>query len=245
MNLNTEEMMKRQQNGKRFAGLIVVALGAVLLGKQFGLQIPEWVMSWPMFLIVIGLYIGVKHQFRKPSWIILCLIGSVFLLDNILGGISIAQYFWPAIIIVAGLFMIFSPRKKKWNNEYWQHWVDKKNEYESNGADYIDAVSIFGGIHKNIMSKDFKGGDILCIFGGSEINLSQAEIKGHSVLEIVNIFGGTKLIIPANWEIKPEMVAILGGIEDKRLQSTDIGDGQVVLVIKGTTIFGGIEIKSF
>ena len=40
----------------------------------------------------------------------------------------------------------------------------------------LDATSIFGGVKKNIITKDFKGGDVTSIFGGSEIILSQADI---------------------------------------------------------------------
>jgi predicted membrane protein len=244
---NNEDYSKRHRNGKRLAGLIVVIVGTVLLCKQFGVMVPAWVLSWPMFLIVLGLFLGVKHQFRHPGWIIMCLIGGVFLADKFVEGFSIAQFFWPSMIIMAGLYMIFAPKRKKWKNEYWQKAMEMKNDYESysNREDYIDSVGIFGGIKKNILSKDFKGGDIVCVFGGAEINLSQAEIKGHVVLEVVNIFGGTKLIVPANWEIKSEMVAILGGIEDRRLQQTNTTNGVDVLVIKGTSIFGGIEIKSY
>jgi predicted membrane protein len=247
-NLNREEIMKRHHNGRRLAGFIVVLAGAVWLGKKSGLEIPDWVFSWPVFLIVLGLFIGAKNRFRKPGWIILCLVGSVFLAERLVVGLSISNYLWPAVIIIAGLAMIFAPRRKKWNRECWpEHWEKEKwdgsEPYSSD--DYIDSVSVFGGIKKNIISKDFKGGDIVNIFGGAEINLTQSEIKGRVVMEIVNVFGGAKLIVPPHWEISSEMVAILGGMEDKRMQQTNTTNGEDILVIRGTSIFGGIEIKSY
>ena len=247
MNINKDEMIRRHRNGKKMAGLVVVIVGAVLLGKQLGLVIPDWVFSWPMFLIALGLFIGAKHQFRQPGWIIVCLVGGVFLADRLIDDFSIAQYFWPSLIIVVGLLMIFGRRNKRWHDKYWEKAMEIRNEYETyNREDYIDSVGIFSGIKKNIISKDFKGGDVVCVFGGAELNLSQAEIKGRVVLEIVNVFGGTKLIVPANWAIKSEIVAILGGIEDRRLQQTGEDLSQEnVLVIRGTSIFGGIEIKNY
>jgi predicted membrane protein len=246
INNNNEELLKRHRNGKRLAGFIVVIVGAVLLCKQSGAYIPDWVLSWPMFLIALGLFVGAKHQFRNPGWIILCLIGAVFLADQFIEGFTIAKFFWPVMIIVAGLYMILGPKRKRWRNEYWKKAMENRNEYETyNREDYIDSVGIFSGIKKTVFSKDFKGGDVVCVFGGAEINLSQAEIKGHVVMEVVNVFGGTKLIVPANWEIRSEMVAILGGIEDKRFQQENTTNGVDVLVIRGTSIFGGIEIKSY
>jgi predicted membrane protein len=251
MNKN-DDLFEQHHQGKRLAGLIVLIAGAVLLCQPLGVMLPEWLLSWPMFLIALGFYIGAKHRFRQSGWIILVIIGGVFLLGRIMPQLPIQQFFWPVAIITAGLFMIFGKRKKK--GEWGRRMMEKRNMYEAcrtteayHDEDYIDSVAIFGGIKKNILSKNFKGGEVVCVFGGAELNLSQAEIKGSVVLEIVNVFGGTKLILPPNWEIKSDdMVAILGGIEDKRLlQQANTGNGTDVLIIRGTSIFGGIEIKSF
>jgi hypothetical protein len=63
-------------------------------------------------------------------------------------------------------------------------------------------------------------------------------------LEVTQVFGGTKIVIPANWTVHSEMVAIFGGIEDKRLQSNEPTPDKV-LIIEGTSVFGGIDIRSF
>jgi len=250
-NINEDELIKGHRNGKRMAGLVIVAVGAVLLSRQMGVIFPEWLLSWPMLLIVMGLYVGAKHQFRKPGWIFMCLAGGIFLMDEFVPGISLSYYMWPVLIIIIGLFMIFG-RENKWEREWKRRKAFGKNaikeamqRMETNPEDYINHVSIFGSIEKNIISKDFRGGDIVCIFSGTEINLSRAEIKQPVVMEVVNVFGGTSLILPPNWEVKSEMVAILGGIEDKRIQQASIPDNQNILIIRGTTVLGGIEIKSF
>lgn len=246
---NNQEPIRKQDNGRQLGGLILVLVGGVFLSHQLGLELPHWITSWPMFMIAIGIYIGAKNQFRKPGWIIVTAIGAVFLADEFFEGISIMQYFWPVFIIGAGLYMIFG-RDKKWsrNQDYDSGFQFAGGNNANNGAnneDFFDTVAIFGGIRKNIISKDFKGGEVVCIFSGAEINLTQAEFKGTIVLDITNIFGGTKLIIPANWKIRSEIVAVLGGIDDKRVQQANISEDQNVLVIKGTSILGGIEIKSY
>ena len=87
---------------------------------------------------------------------------------------------------------------------------------------------------------------MVIVFGGADIDLSQADFENTITLEITQVFGGTKLIVPANWEIKSETVTILGSIEDKRNVQPKLNDeAPKVLVIIGTTVFGGIEIKSF
>jgi hypothetical protein len=113
--------------------------------------------------------------------------------------------------------------------------------------DSLDSVTIFGGIKKNIFSKNFRGGEIVTIFGGTELNFTQADMPNRIELEITQIFGGAKLIVPPHWKIQSEdIVSIFGGIEDKRppMPNTNY-DQNKVLILKGTNIFGGIDIKSF
>ena len=100
-------------------------------------------------------------------------------------------------------------------------------------------------IKKNIISKNFKGGEIVSILGGTELDLSQADMKEEAILEITTILGGTKLIIPSNWDIKSEAVTIFGGIDDKRKMHTITEAVEKTLILKGTVLFGGIEIKSY
>ncbi|HSH64898.1 MAG TPA: LiaF domain-containing protein, partial [Bacteroidia bacterium] len=138
----------------------------------------------------------------------------------------------------------------------WRKWQEhqkykKKHMTESftdtSTDDIIDGVTFMGGIKKKIISKNFKGGDITVIFGGVELNFAQADMTDKATLDVTQIFGGTKIIVPANWEIKSELVSVFGSIEDKRMmQPSAIGNENCkTLILKGTTFFGGIEIKSF
>ena len=103
------------------------------------------------------------------------------------------------------------------------------------------------GIKKNIFSKTFRGGDIVTIFGGTELNLTQADVPHRIVLDITQIFGGAKIIIPPHWKIHSEdVVSIFGSVEDKRPILPDVNyDPTKLLILKGTNIFGGIDIKSY
>jgi hypothetical protein len=51
--------------------------------------------------------------------------------------------------------------------------------------------------------------------------------------------------VPSDWDVKSDIVAIFGGIEDKRsLENVSINPSKVLL-LKGTSIFAGIEIRNF
>ncbi|WP_276347268.1 DUF5668 domain-containing protein [Daejeonella sp. JGW-45] len=258
-----------QKSGKALVGLIMLGVGCLLLLRTLDIFfVPGWIFSWPVFLIIIGCYIGYRQGYDRPSAFVPIVIGVIFLSNRVLPDMDLSRFFWPLLIIAFGVWMIMG-RKTPKGLDNFGNW-DKSNDSNSWSArsdqpvggsadpsntgstagegqfpeDRIDSVSIFGGIKKNVVSKNFRGGDIVNFFGGSEINLMQADINGRVNLEVVQVFGGTKIIVPSNWTIHSEMVAIFGGVEDKRPpQLNSVPDK--ILVITGTSLFGGIDIKSF
>lgn len=229
---------KNQQRGKMAAGLMLVTAGGLWLAGEMGANIPHWVFSWEMLLIAIGICIGIQTMFKGSWWFVPVIIGIGFLADEIYPEINFSPFVWPVLIIIIGLLFIFKPRKK-WGT--CRNWKDE----DPTGENLIDSTTVFGGVKKNIISKDFKGGEIVCIFGGAEIDLSQADIKDKAILEITQVFGGTKLIIPSNWTVQHEASAVLGGIEEKRKGENTTADRNKVLILRGTTVFGGIDIRSY
>src|SRR5258706_16225769 len=145
------------RSGRTFAGLILVLVGGVLLSRQFGIDIPEWAITWEMFLIALGLFIGARRSFRLGPWIIIILMGSAFLLRDFYPGIFIWHYIWPVAIILFGLWMIMKPRRRK------RDWGSWRTEADSSD-NIIEANSVFGGAKKKIFSNDFKGGEINTAF---------------------------------------------------------------------------------
>ncbi|GCC51104.1 hypothetical protein SanaruYs_13240 [Chryseotalea sanaruensis] len=234
----TPSTPNQNNNGRIWGGLIVVVIGVVLLAREMNLDLPEWLFTWKMLVIGIGLYVGAKNSFKPGGWMIAVLVGIVFIVDDYVYDVNLRPYLIPAIVIGIGLYLIFKPKSRA--GQYWNEHTQTHSGTDGNW----ESVSIFGG-NKNIISKDFKGGEMVTIFGGSEVNMSQADISGVVTLEVVQIFGGTKLIVPANWKVQTsEVVSILGGIDDKRPAPTNV-DETKVLNIRGTSVFGGIDIRSY
>src|SRR6186713_517178 len=73
---------RHTRSEKVLGGIVVVIVGAFLLARQMGVDMPEWLFTWEMLLIVVGFYVGIKHSFRHPIWIIMILVGGMFLADD-------------------------------------------------------------------------------------------------------------------------------------------------------------------
>ena len=153
---------------------------------------------------------------------------------------------FPAILIAVGIRML------KKNKPVKVHQFDEASgnftELRSDESrdDRLELVAVFAGNKKIMVSKNFKGGEIVSVFGGNEINLSKCDINGRVQLEIVQVFGGTKLVVPSNWRIQSEIVSVFGGLDDKRnLIDFNNNDDSKILVIVGVSILAGIDIRSY
>lgn len=235
-NLKIQKMENKTFDKRIILGLLILAAGILILGSNLGFipySLRELLIDWKMVLIVIGLVVLLASDNKAPG-IILIAIGGYFYLPEFFDfRFDFRDLFWPMILITVGLIFIF--RKK---------YVPSA-EGDENDTDFIDDLDVFGGGDKIINSQNFKGGKITCVFGGSNINLTPAKLApGMHSIDVFMVFGGTKLIIPSDWNVKVEVISIFGGFADKR-QPVSNSNNESKLIIKGFVVFGGGEIKSF
>lgn len=222
-------------------GILLVAVGGLFLIRNFGFipyQIEQFIFNWKMLLIGIGL-ISLFTSENKVPGVILIAIGSFFLLPEVFDlNFRFRQLFWPIIIVVIGLLIIF---RRGINVE--RHQFSKE---ELASEDLIDEVAVFGGSEKRITSQNFKGGKITNIFGGGTLDFTEAKLaEGKHAIDMVAIFGGSKFVVPSDWNIKTDIVSIFGGFSDKRKNLVRTNGNEKTIVFKGVVIFGGGEIQSY
>ena len=141
-----------RKRGRIFGGLFLVLIGGIFLAKEMGVIMPEWLYSWKMLLIGIGLFVGIKHRFRNFSWIILIGIGSWGLIAEDFN-LHISHVFWPVMIILLGFILILKPRNK-WRNHWREEWMKRSGNADcrytesTDSDDYLDYNVVFGGVKK-------------------------------------------------------------------------------------------------
>jgi hypothetical protein len=332
----SEDYGRSRGFGRIWTGLFLLLIGGVLLLDQMGFPFPDWFFSWHLLLIVIGLFIGFRHNFRGGGWLALILVGAYFMAQDNYPRVPIHRYIGPVALIAVALIVLLRPQRRRhrydnWTDNCWNSreprnnpgvnpqpgpgpggnpqnapggdprfdqqrtdfdqksarpdekssWSDKKDSFREHffrdamrphwnkhewkrqmrrewkekwhqgfdrdhysSDDFLDATNIFGGTHRKVVTKNFKGGEVTTFMGGTEINLSQADINGTVVLDVTQVMGGTKIIVPAHWEIRPQITAFFAGFEDKRQQPVAVNSDKV-LILKGASVFGGIELRNF
>jgi len=258
-------------NGNVTFGLVILIIGTVWLLKTMGVLIPGWVLSWPMVLIAVGVVVMVKHNFQSVGGAVLLLIGSYFLLKReYLLPIEFEQYLLPVGLILLGIVIMFRKRRRSYFLDDFGDWEYKKKAVTdepnpqkgsswterfaqgnvfsgifNDKSDYIKLEAVFTSVQKRVLSKNFRGGKAFALFGGMEIDLSQADLGENPVLDVEISFSGLKLILPPHWDVQLDVTSMLAGVEDKRVYPQTTADASKVLIIRGTVVIGGLEIKSF
>ncbi|MBS1647295.1 MAG: hypothetical protein JST67_08135 [Bacteroidetes bacterium] len=247
---NWDEHMKEMQTHhrrRRMAwGFVLFLVGGVFLSEQMGLELPLWLSSWQMLLIALGFFMLLINKFRSFGGFVLILIGTAFLFPGYFIGWHILG---PVLAMLFGLKLIFFP-SKRFRHRHWHQQQPYKNacvfgnDKTTSDEDTINIDIVFSGFKKNIISKNFKGGNIDCTFGGGELDFSQADINGTAVLNIEATFSGVKLIVPSNWSVRTDGArTVFGDVSDKRKNSQP--NIEKTLIINGDITFGGIDIKNY
>jgi predicted membrane protein len=232
---------QRHRDHRLLIGVGIIIAGVIFLANNFGVldyEIKRYLLRWEVILIVLGIFFMSGHG-NKTTGIILFVIGGVFYLRSFLDyDFSFWQVFWPGLLILAGLLIIFRHRLDR---------EDGRNRILT-GDQVIDEIALFGGGDRVVTSQQFQGGKVTTIFGGLNYNMLKAKLApGENAIDVFCLFGGMKLVVPEDWTVKIRVMSFFGGFSDKHRYRNPEPNSEAgsELIIKGTVIFGGGEIKSF
>jgi predicted membrane protein len=103
-----------------------------------------------------------------------------------------------------------------------------------------------GGVHRIVETADFRGANSTAVMGAVELDLRGAKIADSpAVMDVFALWGGIELTVPPEWKVEIQVVPILGGVENKARSTTPSpGAPEQVLIVRGTALMGGVEIKN-
>jgi Predicted membrane protein (DUF2154). len=257
-------------DSRHFSTRDILGLAFILIGTLVFLSylkiihenILDVVFSLPSALIFLGLVNLVKTRHRLIG-VTLLFFGIVWIIPRINPEVHYDEnVIISMILIMFGIFILLKRRIYKGRFKHYRpseeeirNWKEMKDhnwhdnpwvrETQDLNENRIDDAAIFGGGKKILHSENFEGGNITAIFGGSEIDLSGCKLApGENIIDVLAIFGGTTIIVPKDWKIIVNVVPLFGGFSIKGRRDPNIDyDPTKALVIKGTVIFGGGEVK--
>lgn len=255
--------MEQKRSDKRFYfGVLLIVLGIILILERLNL-IPESMadalISWQMLLVGIGILSLIGGN--RTTGVILIVIGGTFLIPEFITvPHELRRIYWPLILVLVGVLLLMRQRDhQKWNklgngplfNNPDNNSPDQPEPSSPINPDSLntfDDFVIFGGREIFVNSAALAGGKATSIFGGIEFDLRKATLKpGGAIIDCVSVFGGCGFKIPMDWNVRNEVTTIFGAFTDKRGETYNdrYYDPSKTLVIKGVSLFGGIEVKHF
>ncbi|MFI5179817.1 MAG: LiaI-LiaF-like domain-containing protein [Thermoanaerobaculia bacterium] len=226
--------------GKLVFGVILAILGVLFTLDNFGLvEIRHIERLWPVILIALGAAQLAQNWRTRPfGGIVLLVLGVLFLLRNYrIIDISLGKLI-PLVFVVIGLRIAFgaiSGRSGAWDK------AGDSGPFDN----WIQGFIAFGGLERRIASPAFRGGDIGAFCGGWELDLSKAKLGAsrEARLDVFAWWGGGEIRIPEDWNVVVRIVPLLAGYGDKTRHPAP-GTEAGTLVVTGTVIMGGVEIKN-
>jgi predicted membrane protein len=219
-------------------GAVICLIGIVLLLDHLGLvSVDHLWRFWPLLIVIAGV-VNVTQGGKRVWGALLLVVGLLFQLDS-LGVIRFHWAdLWPLAIIAAGLIMIWGSIESRRAGA----------GSSASGQAGMNATAIFGGVERRITARDFRSGRVTSVFGGTELDFHDADIEGdEAVLEVNAIFGGAEIRVPETWRVEARSQTLFGGYSDTTRVSPTLDANppkRKTLIITGTILFGGVEVKN-
>jgi predicted membrane protein len=224
--------MKSGNSGRVMIGLIVVTVGVLLLLGNLGIgDFNPWNYT-PSLLILLGLWALIRSGFRGSigPWVLIGIGVAIQLsvLDEVPAVVRGA--IWPVLIIAVGVLLIVTRAS-----------FGGRASAARRSGDGLNHVAVFNGIN-DVVDGPFDRLHSTTLFGGADYDLRRARVeRPPAVIDITCMFGGVELRVPEGWTVHNDVLALFGGVDDKRRGSS--ADGEVTVSIRGTVLFGGLTIK--
>lgn len=249
--------------GRIVAGVILLGLGALFLLDNFGvLDARDFLRFWPAILLALGLtrLMAPGKPEDRGAGVVLTVLGAVFLLRALHVPWFRLRLLWPVLLLILGASLIWQAIRGR--RGLLPGLADVREYARMGAAAGLEATrglsaepgqegavlkefTFMGGGERIVRSQGFRGGEVTAIMGGFQIDLRAASISGESAtVEVFTLFGGVEFKVPQAWNVVVSGTPILGMVSNTTSPIRDESAVAKTLVVRGSAIMGGIEVKN-
>ena len=175
-------------------GLCFVALGVLLLMQRAGqIELRQIVELWPVVLIVLGGAVALQASRGGET--------------SARGGSCAGGLIW---LVVLGFVLT--------------HAFDRRAAAgEVTGPGELSVFAVMTGDRPPGHVGDFRGGKVTTVMGGARIDLTNATMAPGevAVVDVFNVFAGTEIRVPADWQVDVDATVVAAGVNDQRRRTSD------------------------
>jgi len=214
-----------------FGSLLVLLGVGAMVDQVYPFEFWHWVsLIWPLAIVLLGLMFLFTRSTTFLGSAILLVFGLLMEVSTLgLAGNNFWDLFWPSLIILAGVYMLF--------------WMGRRPGPSATTGDLIQHFVIFSGLETRHTNTNFRGGTVFTAFGGSNIDLRDVTLAPEgALLEITAAFGGITVVVPDGWRLHLSGLPLFSGWSDKtRNHAASTGP---LVTVRCLAMFGGIDFKN-
>lgn len=229
--------MKRNRinnnDGGMIFGFIILGVGILILLRKLDVFYPDWLLSWPMILIAIGVITLVKHEFKSLFGVLMLGLGMFFLLEREFNfNFGLQNYVFPIALIVVGIYLITKKRQEKQALADFQDKIDARTSSTKTFTEDKISKEEYDKGEKTAFSSQSTGNKSFSGMSGTSGTSYSDSVSIDSIMSGIN-----KRMLTKNFQ-GGKLTAAFGGI-DLDLTQSDFS-GMVTLQVD--VIFGGIKL---
>jgi hypothetical protein len=228
------------ENAFRITPRLIIGFGILALGLLWTLDNLGFVESepitrwWPVVLIVIGLVQFLDRRANKGGPVVLIVIGTVLVLRRLHWVSLDVRDLIPIAIALLGAKLIWDALARRRRVDGAPAEADAE----------LHAFAMMGGVRRQSIARDFRGGDASAIMGGVELDLRNAQMSdgAEATVDAFALWGGVEIFVPPHWHVVGNVMPFMGTYVDKRTPTAGVSGP--VLHVRGTAVMGAIEVKN-
>jgi predicted membrane protein len=245
-------------------GVIIVLVGVSLLLDQLGIQSADHVTRfWPIILVAVGFLSLSRGRRGSVTGVVLIFLGG-WLLLNTLGWLMLSpwEFIVPiAVVAVGARVMMRSSDHSNWRPPSGGPLPPPGAPGSTapggaplggpspagahpDASQHATIFSVLSSSRRRWGPSIFRSAEATCMMGGGEIDLRDAQLgpDGTAYIDVFVLMGGLNIFVPPGWTVICHVMPIMGGVMDKTRTIPSATTQQ--LILRGTTMMGGVEISN-
>ncbi|SFB18325.1 LiaF transmembrane domain-containing protein [Algoriphagus aquimarinus] len=223
--------MKRNRinnnDGGMIFGFIILAVGVLILLRKLDVFYPDWLLSWPMILIGVGVITLVKHEFKSFFGIMMLGLGMYFLLEREFNfDFGVQRFIFPIALIFVGIYLITQKRKEQQALSDIQDKINSKSTPPVTSSEYSKTEDT------SSFSSQASGGKSYAGMSGVSGTSYSDRVSIDSIMSGIN-----KRMLTKDFQ-GGKLTAAFGGIDLDLTQSDFSG----IVNLQVDVIFGAIKL---
>ena len=228
-------------SARLFIGLIIIALGAILLCDNLGLFDARYVLRnlWPLAMVAVGVVMVRSPDHRRGrawGWVLITV--GIWIFAGKIGWIHVSlwQLLIPGLLLFVGGTLVWrsvsGPPKERLGPAT-----------PDDHAEFVRSFALMSSCELRPVSRPFRGADLSAVMGAISLDLSDARMEGDSVtVEVFGFWSGIEINVPPDWTVTSKVTTLMGGFIDKRRPTSVLPTK--TLIVRGMIVMSGIEVKN-